>query len=140
MFIIAKSKRKEERVVGTATSGDEERRKRKMNFKNISTCSLAVACYFVCSFPQIIFSALRLTSETPSYDKQVLLFNIWTCTFLSINSTFNCLIFFWRNSILRREGLKVAKCVQTANSRLQSNLVIAHTLGSVISCPHSGMQ
>ncbi len=116
MFIIAKSKRKEERVVGIATSGDEERRKRKLNFNNISTCSLAVACYFVCSFPQIIYSALRLTSETPFYDKQVLLFNIWTCTFLSINSTFNCLIFFWRNSILRREGLKVAKCLRTANS------------------------
>jgi hypothetical protein len=24
-----------------------------------------------------------------------------------LNSTFNCVIFFWRNSILRREGMKM---------------------------------
>ena len=55
MLIIAKSKRKEERVVGTATSGDEERRKRKMNFENISTCSLAAACYFFVPFHKLYF-------------------------------------------------------------------------------------
>jgi hypothetical protein len=36
-----------------------------------------------------------------------LFFNLWSNTFLSINSTFNCLIFFWRNTILRREGMKI---------------------------------
>jgi hypothetical protein len=111
MFIIAKSKRNDERVfpTGTATSRNQERKRRKLNFKNISTCSLAVGCFFVCSFPRIIYSAARFTSNMPFYNRQILLFNIWSVTSLFMNSTFNCLIFFWRNSILRREGMKIAK-------------------------------
>ena len=119
MFIIAKSKRKDERVspTSTATSSNQGRKRRKLNFKNISTCSLAVACFFFCSFPQIVYSTTRLILKNTAYDsQQVLLFNIWSITFFSMNSTFNCLIFFWRNSILRREGMKIVKCLWTANS------------------------
>ena len=112
MFIIAKSKRNDEMAfpTSTATSRNQERKRRKLNFKNISTCSLAVGCFFVCSFPRIIYSATRLTSNMPFYNRQVLLFNIWSVTSLFMNSTFNCLIFFWRNSILCREGKKIIKC------------------------------
>ena len=112
MFIIAKSKRNDEMVfpTSTATSRNQERKRRKLNFKNISTCSLAVGCFFVCSFSRIIYSATRLTSNMPFYNRQVLLFNIWSVTSLFMNSAFNCLIFFWRNSILRREGKKIIKC------------------------------
>ena len=118
MFIIAKSKRNDEKVfpASTATSSNQERKRRELNFKNISTCSLAVGCFFVCSFPIIIYSATRLTSNMPFYDRQVLLFNIWSGTCFFLNSTFYCLIFFWRNSILRREGTKIAKRFRTANS------------------------
>ena len=118
MFIIAKSKRNDERVspTSTATSSNQERKRRKLNFKNISTPSMAVGCFFVCSFPGFIYSATRLTLNKPFYNKQVLLFNIWSITSFSMNSTFNCLIFFWRNSILRREGMKIAKRFRVANS------------------------
>ena len=110
MFIIAKSKRVDERIPSTqAMSMNENRKKLISNFKSISTCSLAVGCFFFCSCPRIIYSVLRLASETPSYNRQVLLFSLWSSTFISINSTFNCLIFFWRNSILRREGMKIIK-------------------------------
>ena len=110
MFKIAKSKREEERVVATtATSMNENRKTRILNLKNISTCSLAVGCSFCCFFPYIIYAALRLASKRPFYDRQVLLFHLWSNTFASLNSTFNCVIFFWRNSILRREGLKIVK-------------------------------
>ncbi len=109
IFTIAKSKRTDESVAPTtaASSTDERKKKRILNLKNISTCSLAVSCFFVCSCPQMIYSALRSASETPFYDRQVLLFNFWSYTFVSINSTLNCVIFFWRNSILRREGIKI---------------------------------
>ena len=120
MFIIAKSKFRNKGVIvvapATAMSRDEGRKLRMLNFKTILTCSLAVACFFICSSPQIIFSALRLTSETPLYDRQVVLFNLWALTFVSMNSTFNCLIFFWKNSILRREGVKIVKHLLTARS------------------------
>ena len=111
MFIIAKSKRTDERVSPTSkpTSSNQERTRRNLNFKNISTCSLAVGCFFICSLPLIVFSASRLTSNKPFYDRQVIQFNIWSVTFFSMNSTFNCLIFFWKNSILRRGGMKVVK-------------------------------
>ena len=88
----------------------QEVKKLKINFKNISTCSLAVGCFFVCSVPQITYSISRVISEKPYNDRQVVLFNIWSSTFVAMNSTFNCLIFFWRNSILRREGMKVIQC------------------------------
>ena len=106
MFIIAKSKRNMNRAV---TSSYQEGKRWKMNFNNISTCSLAVACFFVCSFPQIIYSVLCLTSETLPNDRRIRLFHIWSNTLVLMNSTFNCLIFFWRNSILRREGIKILK-------------------------------
>ena len=118
MFIIAKSKHKEGRIgpTSTATSSHQQRKRRKLNFKNISTCSLAVACFSVSSFPKIIFCVWRFTSKSPFYDRQVMLFTLWSCTFLAMNSTFNCLIFFWKNSILRREGMKVVKCFRFSRS------------------------
>jgi hypothetical protein len=118
MFIIAKSKRNDERVSpsSTATSSNQERKRRKLNFKNISTCSLAVGCFFVCIFPPIIYYAMRLTAYLPYNNRRVLLFYIWSVTSFSMNSTFNCLIFFWRNSVLRREGTKIAKRFRIANS------------------------
>ena len=113
MFTIAKSKQADEKFASiTAASWTVGARKtRILNLKNISTCSLAVCCFLVCSCPQI-YSALRLTSETSLYDRQALLFSLWSNTFLSINSTFNCVIFFWRNSILRREGTKIINALR----------------------------
>ena len=118
IFIIAKSKRNDDRVTSASTataSGHQERKKCKINLKNISTCCLAVACFFICSSPQIIYSVLRST-ETLTNVHHAWLFGLWSSTFVAMNSTFNCLIFFWRNSILRREGMKIAKCFRNGNS------------------------
>ncbi len=110
MFLIAKSKRVDETVgLTTAMASSENRKKLILNLKSISTCSWAVGCFFFCFCPGIIYCILRLASETPFVDRQVLLFNLWSSTFTSMNSTLNCLIFFWRNSILRREGIKIVK-------------------------------
>ena len=113
MLMIARSKRKNETVSPSDTSR-KERKRHKITFKNISTCSLTVACFFICSLPQIVYSALRVRSETSMNDSDNQLFNLWSNTFASFNFTFNCLIFFWRNSILRREGMKIAKCLMIA--------------------------
>ena len=115
MLRIAVSKRKNEMVCPSDTCSREERKKHiKINFKNISTCSLTVACFFICSLPQIVYSASRVRSESSENDDSNWLFNLWSSTFVSFNSTFNCLIFFWRNSILRREGMKITKCLSIA--------------------------
>ena len=114
MLAIVKSKNKaDKRTVPNSTitpAGHEERKNRKINFKKISTCSLTVCCFLMCSIPQIIWSIWNMASKAPPNDTQAILLNIWSCTFVSMNSTFNCLILFWRNSILRREGTKIIKC------------------------------
>ena len=117
IFKIAKSKRNEQRAGPCfATSAVNNNRKtRVINLKSISTCSLTVGCFFVCSCPYIIYSVLRFTSGAPSYDRKVLLFNIWSNTIVTINSTLNCLIFFWKNSILRREGMKMISAFRAHN-------------------------
>ena len=113
MFILARSKQKLNGIVVPATerssTSNEAQRKRngKLNFKSFSTCSLAVACFFICTIPQLVYSTLRLTSENLEPGRDEWLHNIWASTCLTLNSTFNCLIFFWKNSILRREGMKV---------------------------------
>ena len=117
MFIIAMSKFGNDEVVATtATSRDGRRKKHTLNMKIISSCSLAVACFFICSSPHITYSALRLTSETPFYDNQVVLFHLWADTFVAMNSTFNCLIFFWKILAMRREGMKIVKRLWTARA------------------------
>ena len=106
IFIIAKSKRADERVAPT-TAMDKNRKTRNLNLKSISTCSLAVGCFFCCFCTHIIYLVLCLASRTSLSDTQFLSFFLWSSTFISLNSTFNCVIFFWRNSILRREGMKI---------------------------------
>ena len=108
MFTIAKLKREDKRIYpAEGTSRNEQRKKQMLSLKNISTCSLVVGCFFVCFTPQVIFGVIRLTTETSFLDKKMLLVSFWTNTFSSLNSTFNSGIFFWRNSILRREGMKL---------------------------------
>ena len=108
MFKIAKSKREDGRVVSTtATSVDENRKTRILNFKNISTCSLAVGCFCCCFCPYIIYAASCFALSTSLSDRQFLLFSLWSSTFASLNSTFNSVIFFWRNTVLRREAVKI---------------------------------
>ena len=108
MFKIAKLKSADGRVTqSTATSTKRIRRKLIVSLKNISTRFLVVGCFVLCTFPLIAYSVVRFTSGAPFFDRQVLLLNIWSNTFVYINSTLNCLIFFWRNSILRREGMKI---------------------------------
>ena len=57
IFIIAKSKREDERVA-TTTAMDENRKTRILNLKSISTCSLAVGCFFCCFCPHTIYIQL----------------------------------------------------------------------------------
>ena len=113
MLVVAKSKRVDKRVApSTETFNEENGKKRIINLKNISTCSLAVCCYFLCYCPYIIYLTFtRMTLGRSLFDKDVLLFNLWVSTFISVNSTLNCMIFFWRNSVLRHEGMKIVKAL-----------------------------
>ncbi len=111
MFVIAKSKQAEDIIVlGSEASGETKKAKRFVSFKRISTCSLVVVCSFICFCPGIVYSVLCWECETPFHEKQLFLLGLWADTSFSLSSTFNCLIFFWRNTVLRREGMKIIKC------------------------------
>ena len=130
MFTIAKLKREDKRIYPAGGISRNEQRKIKiLNMKNISTCSLVVGCFFVCFTPQAIFGLIRLITETALFDKKMVLFSFWTTTFSSLNSTFNSGIFFWRNSILRREGMKIMNTFRPHSMKLTK-----------YSCPRSARQ
>ena len=112
MACIAKSVRKEEinTLKALTTNDNQQRKKLKRILKTISTCFMVVACFLICSVPQIIYTLYNCSMYEickPKDDLHVLIFNLWASATVSLNSTFNCLLLFWKNSILRREGKKI---------------------------------
>jgi hypothetical protein len=76
------------------------------NQRKISTCSLAVACLTVCHFPHVVYTLLILTEQLND-DWSVTTFHHWADTIVAMNSSFNCVIFFYMNSTLRRHGWQI---------------------------------
>ena len=72
----------------------------------VSTSILAVACFVLFSVPLLIYCAIQFAPETLHAD-DAMLFNLWASMFACINSSVNCVIFFWRDRRLREEGRKV---------------------------------
>ena len=87
--------------------------KKSFSFKNISSCLLVVACLFVLSIPTFVHIGLRLTSKETEFTlDNAQIARLWAHTIASMNSTFNCLIFYWKNKTLRTEGMKVIKSMK----------------------------
>lgn len=76
-----------------------------VQLKSISTCLLAVACLMVLSIPMSFFIAFSFVEESTSIEMSY----VYGITIGSMNSTFNCLIFFWKNNILSTEAIKLLK-------------------------------
>jgi hypothetical protein len=74
-----------------------------------------VACVVVLlSIPMGVYTGLRINSPelwTHTLDNANVA-GIWAKTIALMNCTFNCLIFYWKNKVLRTEGLKVLKSLQ----------------------------
>ena len=90
----------------------------KKSFKKISSCLLVVACLSLMSIPSFVYIVLRQNSKETRYtldDAQIA--GLWAGTANSMNSTFNCLIFYWKNKTLRVEGMKVIKSMKTCRRR-----------------------
>ena len=119
MFIIAKAKQgnNNRRAIMPATAVNHENTKRVFELKKVSTCFLTVMCFFLCCSPGIVLSSLFYAQGRSMFDESVVPSNLWMTTFISMNSTFNCLIFFWKNSILRREGAKILNNFREATCR-----------------------
>ena len=112
LFLVVRKSSKNERI-----SPDM---KKTFSLKNISSCLLVVACLVVISIPGFLYIGLRINSpETTHTLDNANIAGIWAITISSMNCTFNCLIFYWKNKVLRTEGLKVLKSMKICR-RLES--------------------
>ena len=81
-----------------------------VNLKKIHTCLLAVACLMLMYTPAFFFIAFNFAEKSNS--KNTMVSRFWSVTVATTNSTLNCVIFFWKNDVLRREGKKVLKTLK----------------------------
>ena len=94
-------------------SSQDNQRKRhnkraKISLQNISICILAVACFTLCAIPGMIFNGLNVLKGRGWFGKDNFkLILLWVRTLITMNSSFNSLLFFWKNAILRKEGKQV---------------------------------
>ena len=94
--------------------------KKTFSLKNISSCLLVVACVVVECIPGCVYIGLRINSpETKNTLDNANVAGFWAITISLMNCTFNCLIFYWKNKVLRTEGLKVLKSMKICR-RVQS--------------------
>jgi hypothetical protein len=95
------------RIAAKAKRNEQASRTRLALLKKGCTCLLAVTCFFVCSTPLLVYIVLRATSTDLLSEDTLMLLRFWGSTSLGMNSTWNCVIFFWRNEILRNAGKKL---------------------------------
>ena len=106
LFTIARKSRR--------NNGISPEMKKKVLSKTISSCMLAVVCFVVLNIPVFVYIGLTITLTKKEYTlDNAFLPGFWAGTIASMNSTFNCLIFYWKNKILRTEGMKVIKSMKT---------------------------
>ena len=104
LFIIARKNRR-----NNATSPEI---KKTFSMKNVSNCLLAVGCFVVLSIPVFVYSGLKLTLKDTLTLESENIVALWSRSISSMNSTFNCLIFYWQNKTLRDQGKKVLKILK----------------------------
>ena len=107
IYVVARKKMKR---------NDEESRKHFMAFlrelKMAKTYVLVVSLCFFCYLPTVVVFGIIFANIVNNADKtldSVVNAFDWTDTLASMNSTLNCLIFFWGNRELRKECSKILK-------------------------------
>jgi hypothetical protein len=105
LFLVVRKSRKNKRI--------SPEMKKAFSLKNKSSCLLAVACVVVLSIPLFVYIGLTIHSSksTHTLDNANLALT-WGVTISLMNCTFNCLIFYWKNKVLRTEGWKILKSMK----------------------------
>ena len=88
-------------------------RKKAFSLTKISSCLIATVCYVVLSIPVIVYIAIEMNSRDTTLNfGDATIAGLWLETTASMNSSFNCLIFYWKNKVLRIEGWKVINSIK----------------------------
>ena len=80
-----------------------------VNLKNISMALWAVACLMLLYIPST-FNVIAISFADNSIN--IALSYIWALTTATMNCTLNSLMFFWKNKVLRAEGIKTLKTLK----------------------------
>ena len=75
--------------------------------KGAFTCLLVMACFCMCSSLFIVYSGLVLADLNDIEREDIVVFHLWANTIATMNSSFNSIIFAWRNKILYTEMKKL---------------------------------
>ena len=89
------------------TTARKSHRNNKISLKNVSSCLLTAACFVVLCIPAFVYIGRSLNTEGSWALDDVDVSGLWSKTIASMNCTFNCLIFYWKNKILRKEGFRI---------------------------------
>ena len=81
----------------------------KKNFQNISTALWVVACLMLLSVPSGFYMAFNFAEKDTNSER---LSAAWALTCIIMNCTLNSLIFFWKNKVLRAEGMMILKTLK----------------------------
>ena len=84
------------------TKNMEKKARFMKQIKIAKSCFLVVFISYVCSLPGIIMFGGLLNAEVNFF---VITLRKFSSLLIMLNSTLNSLIFFWRNTVLRKEGL-----------------------------------
>ena len=101
LFIIARKVQRERPM-------SEKKRKRK-KLKNISAALWVVGCLMLFYLPTSLNTAFNLVGKSL---KTTRFSSTWALTCSTMNCTLNSLIFFWKNKVLRTEGIKILKTLK----------------------------
>ncbi len=88
LFVAARKSRRNNRI-----SPEMEK---TFSWKNISSCLLATACFVVLSVSVFVYIGLSTNFKDSSTLNNGDIAAFWGETIASMNSTFNCLIFYWK--------------------------------------------
>ena len=84
-----------------------------INLKNVSTCLFSVAGIVLLSIPTSVYIVFNINIKTKTeLTSNAALSQIWASSIFAMNCTFNSLIFFWKNKVLRIEGIKILKTLK----------------------------
>ena len=86
-----------------ANNGISPEMKKSFSLKNISSCLLVVACLILLCIPFLAYIVLRRASKQTEFTlDEAEITGLWARTAGTMNSTFNCLIFYWKDRTAHR--------------------------------------
>ena len=109
LFMISRKVRRDLANRRENTSSSEISRLH-VNLRNISSCILSVGCLAFVFTTAFLYIGFNFAEKPASENTSIALY--LTNTVANANSSLNCLIFFWKNDVLRREGIKAVKALR----------------------------